>query len=224
MIDERTESFRDGELLASGEYESKSDEIMKGFKTFQRRYVFKNVAIQITLLAIAAVIQFANIAVSGVQSVNIILLLVLLAVGLFILQKPRLTYNKLAEAIKDLDGIIYRAEMFTDKIIVTTVYDPQNDIKNEDEDKAESDENAQSGEEEKEESSEEKDSTDDLPPATIIKLTEGVVDVLCTEDQYIAYIKGRNIYVIPRSAFSDEENARIAEKYPVHLGTKFIVI
>ncbi len=32
-------------LLASGEYESEHDRIMKGFRIFQKKYVYKNVII-----------------------------------------------------------------------------------------------------------------------------------------------------------------------------------
>ena len=213
-MDEREYPARESELIASGEYESNAERIMKGFKIFQRRYVFKSTVLQVTLLAIAAVIQFVNIAVSGVESINVVILMILMAIGLFILQKPRLTYNKLAEAIKGLDGIVYRADMYTDKIIVTTVYDPQNDVTEEKQDDAQ-----------EENGGEESQTQDEYegPPATIIKLTESVVDVICTEDMFIAYIKGNNIYVIPRDAFNGKDT-EVAERYRTLLGTRFILM
>ena len=190
MTDERMTA---GELLGEGEYESRRETIMQGFKVFQRRYVFRSTALQIVLLIIAAVIQAVNIATAGFSAINGIILLVLLAVGIFILQKPRLTYNKLEESIADLDGIIYKAQMYTT-------------------DSSDSTEENSDGREE-----------DSLPPATVIHLDQGVVDILCTEELFVVYIKGSNMYVIPRSCFGEEGSVYIAKKYEDILGTHFII-
>ncbi|MBQ5331613.1 MAG: hypothetical protein J6F31_10265 [Oscillospiraceae bacterium] len=196
------------ELLGEGEYESRRDLIMRGFKLFQKKYVFKRVALQIVLVIIAGIIQAVNILTAGFSAVNGIVLLILLAVAITILSRPRLTYNKLEESISGLDGIIYKAQMYSDKVVVSTIFDPAVE--------SEGDPSGETGEENTENEAE-------LPPATIIHLDQGVVDILCTEELFVVYIKGSNMYVIPRDAFGEEGSVHIARKYEDLLGTHFIL-
>lgn len=204
MIDERLENTAVSEFLADCEYESRHENVLDGFKLFQKKYVWKSTALQMVLLVIAGVIQAVNIVTNGFGMANGIILLVLLAAAIFILQKPRLTYNKLAESIATLDGIIYKAEFFTDRIKISTINDPELENSEKSEDK-------ETGEKCEE-------STDELPPATIIHLDQGVVDVLVTEKLIVVYIKGNNIYVIPRDCFKDNADIAMIERYRDILG------
>lgn len=49
------------ELLASGEYESSSKDILTGFRVFQKRYVYKSVVLQMILVLLGAASQVFNI-------------------------------------------------------------------------------------------------------------------------------------------------------------------
>ena len=219
MIDERLESGAVSEFLAECEYESKSENVLDGFKMFQKRYVWKRTALQIVLLVIAGVIQAVNIVTNGFGTANAVILMILFGAAIFILQKPRLTYNKLAESIATLDGIIYKAELFTDRIIISTVYDP---ILDKDSEKGDN-ENSET-ESDTEELSEKKPAeTEELPPATIIHLDKGVVDVIVSEKLIVVYIKGNNIYVIPRDSFRDNADIAAIERYKDILGTHLIL-
>ena len=73
------------ELLASGEYESEHDRIMKGFRIFQKKYVYKNVIIQMILLFIAAVIQVVGIINDGFSPVCGFIIIALIGVLIFVL-------------------------------------------------------------------------------------------------------------------------------------------
>ncbi len=157
------------------------------------------------LLFIAAVIQVVGIMTDGFSPICGFIIIALIVLAVYILSKPRLTYKKLSEAIKSLDGIIYRADMYTDKIVISTIYDPETEKKD--------DEYAQ---EDTEETSE-----DDQIPATVIHLDQGVVDILDADDMYITYIKGTNMYVIPKSAFSENECAEMCRRYENMIGTHY---
>ena len=196
------------ELLASGEYESEHDRIMKGFRIFQKKYVYKNVIIQMILLFIAAVIQVVGIMTDGFSPVCGFIIIALIVLAVYILSKPRLTYKKLSEAIKSLDGIIYRADMYTDKIVISTIYDPETEKKDDEDEKNEQEDTAETSE-------------DDQIPATVIHIDQGVVDLLDADDMYITYIKGTNMYVIPKCAFSENECAEMCRRYENMIGTHY---
>ena len=215
MIDERLENNNVSEFLAECEYESKSGNVLDGFKIFQKRYVWKSTALQLILLVIAGVIQAVNIVTNGFGTANIVILMIMFGAAIFILQKPRLTYNKLAESIATLDGIIYKAELFTDKIIITTVYDPELD---KDSEKGDNENTEITGKKEASDNTEE-----ELPPATIIHLDQGVVDVIVNEKLIVIYIKGNNIYVIPRDCFKENADVAAIERYKDILGTHLIL-
>ncbi|MBQ8979960.1 MAG: YcxB family protein, partial [Oscillospiraceae bacterium] len=117
---------------------------------------------------------------------------------------PKRTYKKLSQALDQLEGAVYGADVFTDKVIISTLYDPL--VKG------------------KEEGEGEESDEKDLPPATLIHTDNGGVEMLEAEDMYIIYIRKVNVYVIPKSAFSDEENKEIHDRYQLIMGTRYKVV
>ena len=205
------------EKIAEGEYESSSEDILSGFKVFQKRYVYKGVVLQMALVILGLLSQVVNI-MGAAQGEDLffsyMLILVCIILGFYILERPRGTYKRLAAAIKELDGTVYKSEIYTNKIIISTIYDPYN---KDDPDNVSEDE-ADSG---KEKNSEDAESGDDLPPATVIHLDNGSVESVETDKLYVVYIKRVNVFVIPKSAFKAYEVTQIKDRLSNIMGVRF---
>jgi hypothetical protein len=62
------------------------------------------------------------------------------------------------------------------------------------------------------------------PPTTIIHLDQYVADFLDTETLYVIVVAKRYVFVIPKSAFSEEEQSRISERLPLFLDSRYKVV
>lgn len=202
------------ELLAEGEYESDPDDIIKGFKVFQKRHVYGNLVLQLFLVALAIASQVLSIVYNhnGDIMMNVTLIICCVFLGIWLLMRPVNTLKNLRTGIESLKGTVYKAEMFADRIKISTIYDaPVENEKTEEE----------NAPEEISETEEASDEDEDVIPATIIHLENTGVEITETEQLYVVYVKKVNIFVIPKKAFSDEENKLIAEKYEILLGVRF---
>lgn len=200
-------------LLAEGEYESDPDDIIRGFKVFQKRHVYGNLVLQLILVALAIASQVLSIVYNhnGDIMMNVTLIVCCVFLGIWLLMRPVNTLKNLRKGIENLKGTIYKAEMFADKIKISTIYDAP--VENE---KAAREETPS-----EEDDSSENEEDEDVIPATIIHLDNAGVEITETEKLYVVYVKKVNIFVIPKAAFSDEENKLIAEKYEILLGVRF---
>ena len=64
---------------------------------------------------------------------------------------------------------------------------------------------------------------DEEIPATVIHLDNPAVEIVEDSDKYLLYIKKSNMYVIPKSAFSDEDNKLISERLQKIMGIRYKV-
>jgi hypothetical protein len=62
------------------------------------------------------------------------------------------------------------------------------------------------------------------PPTTIIHLDQYVADFLESDSLYIIVVAKRYVFVIPKSAFTEEEQAKVAERLPMYLDSRYKVI
>ena len=201
---------RPSEQLASGQYQGKKEDILRGFGLFQKKYAYKNVIIQMILVVIAIGVNVVNIVTSkeGDMGISFIVILFCVLIGINCIITPKRTYKKLAAALEDIEGAVYGVDMFTDKIVISTLDDPL--VK---------------GKEDKEDADDTGDGEDDgLPPATLIHIDNGSVDIMEAEDMYIIYIRKVNVYVIPKTAFTDAENKELHKRYRLILGTRYKII
>lgn len=207
------------ELLAKGEYESSTENILKGFKVFQKKYIYKSVALQMLLVLLGLASQIMAIVTAGENedvSTSYFLSAVCVVLGVYILLRPRNTLSKLEKSIKELKGTIYSAEIYTDKIKISTVYDPYIS------DEAEAEERSEKEKLEKNESGEENESeeTEEIP-ATIVHLDNSAVELIDTPDLYVLYIKKVNVFVIPKSAFKPYEVMEIKNRLSNIMGVRY---
>ncbi|MGN0666226.1 MAG: YcxB family protein [Huintestinicola sp.] len=208
------------ELLAAGQYESSTESIMKGFKIFQKYYVYKNVAFQMLLVVLGLASQVMAIISAGENSdvsTSYFLCAVCVVLGIYILMRPRSTRKRLEKGITELKGTVYNAEIFTDKIKITTVYDPYIENQSEEEEKPET-----SGTEEiSDETGSENDEEENVIPATIVHLDNSAVELVDTEELYVLYVKKVNFFVIPKSAFKPYEVIEIKNRLSNIMGVRY---
>ena len=211
IYDDGRESI--SELLAEGEYESSRDQILQGFKIFQKKYVYKTVAIQMTLVILAIATQLVNIFMGTDRDVSFSWMLIVMCVvlGGYLLMRPKNTYKKLEAGLNEIEGTVYKAEIYTDNIKISTIYDPY--IKKEEEEK--SSENSDNN------SAEEKNEEDELPPATVIHLDNSAVEIVECSEIYLVYVKKVNIFVVPKSAFKPYENMEIKNRLSNIMGVRY---
>ena len=234
MFDENSPSAV-SEQLASGQYESSKDDMLKGFAVFQKKFAGRNVIIQMILVFIAIMINVVNIitANDGDYGGSILIILLCVFIGANILTAPKRTYKKLSRALENLEGVIYGCDIFTDKIIISTLHDPLVEKGGEDRSDTGSAEDSGDAPEETEDSTaadndadtsdapEETDENDGLPPATLIHIDNGGVEMMECNDMYVIYIRKQNVFVIPFKAFSDEENEEVRKRLPLIMGTRY---
>lgn len=218
------------ELLAKGEYKSDTESILDGFKVFQRKYVYKSIALQMTLVVLGLISQiFAVMSAGENEDVSFSWMLIAMCVfiGGYILIRPKNTFRNLAKTLKDFEECRYQAEIYTNKIIISTLYDPYNE--KDDNAGSEEDFNNSSKPVENDEkiSSEEKGSSDndseedDSPPATVIHLDNSAVEIVDCKDKYVVYIKKVNVFVIPKSAFKPYELSEIKGRLSNIMGVRY---
>lgn len=207
------------ELLAEGEYESDTETIMKGFKLFQKKYVYKGIILQMLLVVLAIASQIMNIASAKEgEDVSFSYLLTVLCIVLagYILIRPKNSYRKLENSIKELSGTVYKAEIYKKKIVITTIFDPS--VENEEKEELPEDEKNEEIPDETDQSEEYKG-----PPATVIHLDNCGVEIIESSDIYMVYIKKINMYVIPKKAFKPYENTAVKDKLSNIMGVRYII-
>lgn len=205
------------ELIAEGEYESQKETILAGFKIFQKKYAYKNVVIQMIVVIIALFSQITAIisAPEGTDvSFSYLLVLVCVILGCYILFRPRNAFKKLKSSIDELQGCRYKAEIYTNKIVITTLYDP---YINEQEEKSEVEkESSDEGQENDTENEE-----DDLPPATVIHTDNSTVEIVDCPEMYVVYIKNYNVFIIPKSAFKPYDVGQVKDRLSNIMGVRY---
>lgn len=188
------------EPLAGGIYSSNTNLIMNGFRLFQRKYAMKNIVIQLVLLAIAVAVQIAALIIDrGAQSAWMVIG-ICVALGAIIVIRPRKTAKDLENNIKELEGTKYNCIVYPLMIKIST-----------EEDRTEYEQREQNGGNEE---------LEDIP-ATVIHLDNPAVEICEDKEFYLVYIKKQNMYVIPKSAFSADENDLIREKLSNIMGIRY---
>lgn len=175
-IDDVYDGRKVSELIAEGEYKSSKEEILRGFKIFQKKYVYKSVAVQMTLVVLAIITQLVNIVMGADRDVSFSWMLVVFCVilGGYLLMRPKNVYRKLDSSLGELEGAVYKAEIYTDSLKISTIHDTYI---------------SEEAEKEAEEESEAEGEEDDTPPATIIHLDNSSVEITDCSDMYIVYVK-----------------------------------
>ena len=153
-----------------------------GFRTFQKRYVFKkNVIKSIGFVIVAVGFLISEIAYSH-QTMNYILIAVCLAAVFMIWYNNRHIRKSLMEALKMLEDDRYQFTLFDDSFRIETII-PE-------------DEQEDAGE---------------IPPQEF-DLDDPMIDAVEKDDKFVIIVKKATIYVLPKRCMKDHEIEAIREK------------
>lgn len=218
MFSEGDENFSapEGEFLAKGKYESNADQILKGYKVFQKKYVVKSLIPRLLLAVLAIASSIMMIISDPGGKMPILCLMIALCVTIYFISQPITNSKNLRKGLDSISGTEYEAEFYTDKVKISTV-NFQSDIVEIEKVEDTSEQNVQTeadiaiyGEKEAEEI-----------PATIIHLDQPIVDLLDKDDMFILVVNKSYVFIIPKSAFTEEEVQKIREKLSVIMGIRF---
>lgn len=226
MFSEGDENFSapEGEFLAKGQYESNADQILKGYKVYQKKYVVKSLIPKLLLAALAIASSIMMIMSDPGGTVPILCLMIALCVTIYFISQPIVNSKNLRKGLDSISGTEYEAEFYTDKIKISTVNFQSDIVEIEKVDEA-----AETAETDKPEEQTEADIAiyGEKPaeeiPATIIHLDQPIVDLLDKDDMFILVVNKSYVFIIPKSAFTEDEVQKIREKLSVIMGIRYRV-
>lgn len=205
-----------GELLAEGEYESRSDEILKGYKVYQKKYVFMSLIWKMLLVALAVTSSVMMIITSEDPMLPAMCLLISISVGIWFVSTPVSNRKKLMRGLDSMEGTSYKAEFFTDKIKISTPIEKNVETEQEKQERVE-----QTEQSEQSEADIALDGENEEIPATVIHLDSPIVDLTDKEDMFILVVKKAYVFIIPKRAFTEDECQRIREKLSAIMGIRY---
>lgn len=205
-----------GELLAEGEYESRSDEILKGYKVYQKKYVFTSLIWKMLLVALAVTSSVMMIITSEDPMLPAMCLLISISVGIWFVSTPVSNRKKLMRGLDAMEGTKYKAEFFTDKIKISTPIEKNVETEQKKQEQAEQTEKS-----EQSEADIALDGENEEIPATVIHLDSPIVDITDKEDMFILVVKKAYVFIIPKRTFTEDECQRIREKLSAIMGIRY---
>ncbi len=207
-------------LLAKGRYKSTAGLILSGYKTFQLKYVMKNLIAKMLLVLLALASSIMMLMTSEDVVMPAALIMICVVIGIYFISEPFRNRRKLKSGLENIEGTEYEVEITDQTVKISTIASPDDEEK-----PAEAAEENNTGENPEDEASgEEKNKEDDGPPATLIHLDSHIVDFMDKEDMFIVCVKKSYVFIIPKSAFSEEDVQRTREKLSAILGIRFKIV
>lgn len=203
MFDESGDSEfekRAPELLAKGRYKSCAETILSGYKTYRKKYVIKSVVLKMLVVLIALASSIMMLLTSEDSMMPVFMIMVCVVIGVYFVSEPINHAKKLKNGLADIEGTEYEVEITDQTVKISTV---QQDTP----------------ESEPTETSEE--NPEDEIPATVIHLDSPIVDFIDREDMFIICVKKSYVFIIPKSAFTEDEVQKTREKMSAILGIRF---
>lgn len=208
-----------GELLAEGEYESNAEEILKGYKVYQKRYVFMSLIWKMLLVLLAVTSSVMMIMTSEDPIIPAMCLMISIAVGIWFITTPISNRKKLMRGLDIMEETRYKAEFYTDKIKISTCMEDIAETENTDGNASE--QPKQDEQTEQTEADMALDGEKEEIPATVIHLDSPIVDLIDREDMFILVVKKSYVFIIPKRAFGDGKCQKIREKLSAIMGIRY---
>lgn len=207
MFDESGDSEfekRAPELLARGRYKSCAETILSGYKTYRKKYVIKSVVLKMLVVLIALASSIMMLLTSEDSMMPVFMIMVCVVIGVYFISEPINHAKKLKNGLADIEGTEYEVEITDQTVKISTVRQDTPESKP-----------TETSEENAEENPEE-----DIP-ATVIHLDSPIVDFIDREDMFIICVKKSYVFIIPKSAFTEDEVQKTREKMSAILGIRF---
>lgn len=193
-------------LLAKGRYKSDTETILSGYKVFRKRYVFKGLIFKLLLVILALASSVMMLITSdGSSSMPVIMILLCIFIGIYFVSQPVINQKNLKKGLDNIDGSEYEVEITDQTVKISTVIPPEDT----------------SEEEKTEENTGEEAAENEDIPATIIHLDSSIVDFIDYEGMFIICVKKSYVFIIPKSAFTEEEVQTVKEKLSMLMGIRF---
>lgn len=203
MFDESGDSEfekRAPELLAKGRYKSCAETILSGYKTYRKKYVIKSVVLKMLVVLIALASSIMMLLTSEDSMMPVFMIMVCVVIGVYFISEPINHAKKLKNGLADIEGTEYEVEITDQTVKISTVRQDTPESK-------------------PTETSEE--NPEDEIPATVIHLDSPIVDFIDREDMFIICVKKSYVFIIPKSAFTEDEVQKTREKMSAILGIRF---
>ena len=203
-----------GELLASGDYKSSREKMLSGYKEFRKRYALKSLVgrMLVVLLATASAVFMIITSSSDQRDMPIFCLILCLFIGGWFISQSVSNKKKYLASVDSLTGIPYHAEIYTDKIMIEDT-SPRPETQPEETSGKDAPEEEDVHEDENEEA--------DKNPSTVIHLDSPIVDIIDKEDIFVMVVRKAYVFIIPKDAFTPEENQKIREKLSAVMGIRY---
>ncbi|MGN0599618.1 MAG: hypothetical protein ACI4JK_06945 [Oscillospiraceae bacterium] len=217
---------REPVLLAKAKYKNSAEMIISGYKTFQKKYVYKNVFLKMLLVAIAiasSVLMLLSAEKGDIKP--IMMIAVCVVIGVYFISQPIKNRKEVKKSAEQLDGSEYDIEI-TDQTIKIIMADSENAaVYDEDGERAELSDAAEEASPSDEENDEEnKDSEEDNEtPATIIHLN-GAVDIIDRDDMFVIIVGKKYVFIVPQDVFSKEELEKTRHKLAAVMGIRYKIV
>ena len=209
---------REPVLLAKAKYKNSAEMILSGYKTFQKKYVYKKVFLKILLVAIAiasSVLMLLSAEKGDIKP--IMMIAVCVVIGVYFISQPIKNRKEVKKSAEQLDGSEYDIEI-TDQTIKIIMADGENAaVYDEDGEKAELSDDASFDEENKD------SDEDNETPATIIHLN-GAVDIIDRDDMFVIIVGKKYVFIVPQDVFSKEELEKTRHKLAAVMGIRYKIV
>ncbi len=191
-----------GELLLKIKYSMTLDEIGEGFSLFQKKYQFKRNIIYTVVYLIALVLGVDFVIRDNANFYGYLLIGIAAGMTFLTWYKPVMIKRKLLATLSSLSEETYISEIYSDRIVITTVIqqDESADSEEAGEDKSAVSEQAGNSEEKQSEPTED---------VTELFFGSDYIDALENDKMFLLFVNRRLIYLYPKRCLTDEEQERI---------------
>lgn len=197
----------EGELLASGDYVSDKQKMLSGYKEFRKRYVMKNLVLRLFIVALAMASSVFMLVTSpeGDRMIPVFCMVLCVCIGFYFISQNIQNKKKYMASLDGLSGIPYHVEIYTDKIKISDMSPIDR-----------TEESVEVPEETETDSPQEEEN-----PTTVIHLDSPIVDLLDDYNKYIIVVKKAYVFIIPKSAFTKEENSEVGARFHTIMGIRY---
>lgn len=195
---------KDETLLSRAEYTNSVDMILSGYKTFQKKYVIKNVVLKMILVALAAVSSVMMLISSGGSDIRAVFMLLICAlIGYYFIGQPIHNRKQVKKSAEMLEGKKFEIEITDRNIKITS---PEIDEEMQEDNSIENDKISDEAENEK--------------PATLIHL-DGSVDIIDRGDMFIICVSKKYVFIVPQEVFDEKELENTRSKLAAVMGIRY---
>jgi hypothetical protein len=204
------------ETLAAGEFVYDGADVLAGYKVFRRRYVVKRTVLFLLLSLLALASSIMMLMSDGASMFPLMCVAISAMVTIWFIKTPFENAAKTKKAVAELEGERYGAEITTAAVKITLLSPAESYIDETLEVDQEITPLRETTEPENETSGRTEFSEDEAysqdPASTLIHLDQYIVDMIDTGDSYVIVVAKKYVFVIPQSAFTKDENEKVAAR------------